>query len=74
MSSLDIIQQGHDEYAAKGKGLLTHMESFDTFFSLKLAYLIFAAAEQLSINLQYNSYQGNQRSQTTEASLHISAH
>ena len=52
MSSLNIIQQGHDEYAAKGKGLLTQMESFDTFFSLKLAYLIFAAAEQFSINLQ----------------------
>ena len=53
MSSLDIIQQGHNEYAAKGKGLLTQMESFDTstFFSLKLAYLIFAAAEQFSINL-----------------------
>ena len=51
MSSLDIIQQGHDEYAAKGKGLLTH-EIFDTFLSLKLAYLIFAAAEQFSINLQ----------------------
>ena len=28
------------------------MEKFETFFSLKLAYLIFSAAEQLSINLQ----------------------
>ena len=28
------------------------MESFDTFFSLKLSYLVFAAAEQFSINLQ----------------------
>lgn len=46
MTSLDIIQQGHDEYAAKGKGLLAQMESFDTFISLKLAHLIFAAAEQ----------------------------
>ena len=52
MSSLHIIQQGHDEYAAKGKGLLMHMESFDTFFSLKLAYLVFAATEQFSVNLQ----------------------
>ena len=51
MSSLDI-QQGHDEYAAKGKSLLMQMETFDTFFSLKLAYLIFAAAEQFSKNLQ----------------------
>ena len=52
MSTLDIVQQGHDEYAAKGKGLLTQMESFDTFFSLKLAHLVFSAAEQFSTNLQ----------------------
>ena len=52
MSSLEIIQQGHDEYAAKGKGLLMRMESFDTLFSLKLAYLVFSAAEQFSTNLQ----------------------
>ena len=31
---------------------MTQIETFDTFFSLKLAYLIFAAAEQFSINLQ----------------------
>lgn len=46
------IKQGHDEYAAKASGALLSMESFETFFSLKLAYLIFSAAEQLSINLQ----------------------
>ncbi len=28
------------------------MESFDTFFSLKLAYMVFSAAEQSSTNLQ----------------------
>ena len=47
MSTLEVVQQGHDEYAAKGKGLLTQMKSFETFFSLKLAYLIFAAAEEI---------------------------
>ena len=52
MSALEVIQQGHDEHAAKAKGLLTQMESFETFFSLKLGYGIFSAAEQLSINLQ----------------------
>ena len=52
MSSLDIIQQGHDEYAAKGKVLLAQMKLFDTFISLKFGHLIFAAAEQFSINLQ----------------------
>ena len=52
MSTLDVVQQGCDEYAAKGKGLLTPMESFDTYFSLKLASLVFSAAEQFSTNLQ----------------------
>ena len=51
-TALEEIQQGHDDYAAKASGLLAHMEKFDTFFSLKLAYLLFSACEQLSINLQ----------------------
>ena len=51
-SALDEIKSGNDEYAAKGSGLLLSMEKFDTFFGLKLSYLIFSAAEQLSINLQ----------------------
>ena len=52
MSTLEVIREGHDEYAAKGRGLLMHMESFKTFFSLKLAHLVFSAAEQFSTNLQ----------------------
>ena len=28
------------------------METFDTFLALKVAYLVFSSAEQLSINLQ----------------------
>ena len=52
MSTLEVVQQGQDEYAAKGKGLLMQMESFDIFFSLKLSFLIFSAAEQFSTNLQ----------------------
>ena len=47
MSTLDIIQEGRDEYAARGKGVLTEMESFDASFSL-----VFSAAEQFSTNLQ----------------------
>ena len=46
--ALDVIQQGHDEYSAKGRGLLMQMESFDIFFSLKLGHLVFAAAEQFT--------------------------
>ena len=46
------IHLGHDEYAAKGSGLLTLMRNFETYFALKLAYLVFSSSEQLSINLQ----------------------
>ena len=52
MSTLEVIQQGHNEYAAKGKGLLLRMDSFDLFLGLHLAYRVFSAAEQLSVNLQ----------------------
>lgn len=41
MSTLQVVQQGRDEYAAKAMGLLTQMESFETFFSLHLSNLIF---------------------------------
>ena len=51
-STLEVVEQGHDDHAAKAEGLLIKMETFELFFSLKLAYRIFSAAEQLSINLQ----------------------
>ena len=51
-STLQVVEQGHDDHAAKAEGLLTKMETFELFFSLKLAYRIFSAAEQFSINLQ----------------------
>ena len=41
MSTLQVVQQGRDEYAAKEKGLQTQMESFETFFSFHLSNLIF---------------------------------
>ena len=52
ISTLEVVQQGHDEYTAKDKGLLARMESFDLFFGLHLAFCTFPAAEQLSVNLQ----------------------
>ena len=52
MTALEVVEQDHDDHAAKAEGLLTKMESFEVFFSLKLAYRIFSAAEQFSINLQ----------------------
>ena len=51
-NALDEIKLGHDEYAAKGNGLAIRMENFDTYFGLKLSYLLFSVTEQLSINLQ----------------------
>ena len=51
-AELEEIENGNDEYAAKARGLLSSMELFDTFFGLKLAFLLFSAAEQFSINLQ----------------------
>ena len=52
LTTLEEVQKGHDEYAAKASGLRVRMESFDIYFGLKLAYLFFSAAEQFSINLQ----------------------
>ena len=52
MVTLEQIQVGHDEYAAKASGLLNKMEQFNTYFGLKLAHQIFAPTEQFSTNLQ----------------------
>ena len=52
MDTLEQIQVGHDEYAAKASGLLNKMEQFNTYFGLKLANQIFAPTEQFSTNLQ----------------------
>lgn len=50
--TLDEVRKGKDEYAAKANGLLMHMETFELFFGLKLAHLLFSASEQFSTNLQ----------------------
>lgn len=46
ITTLNTIQQGHDDYAAKAKGLLTQMELFDTLLGLKIAYLVYSHSEQ----------------------------
>ena len=50
--TIEEVQKGRDEYAAKARGLCMKMEMFETLFGLKLAHFIFATAEQFSINLQ----------------------
>lgn len=46
LSTLEEVQKGHDEYAAKASRLHARMELFDTYFGLKLSHLVFSAAEQ----------------------------
>ena len=72
LEALDIIKQGRDEYAMKANGYLTQMEQFSTFFGLKLAHLIFAATEQLSLTLQAkdtNVAEGLQAAEMTKSYL-----
>ena len=52
METLDEVKSGRDDYAAKANGLLMRMETFEVFFGLKLAYLLFSASEQFATNLQ----------------------
>ena len=56
LSTLEEVQKGYDEYAAKASGLHARMELFDTYFGLKFSYLVFSAAEQFSVNLQAKNY------------------
>ena len=49
---LHEVQMGTDDYAAKARGILTRMETFEIYFGFNVAYLIFAASEQLSVNIQ----------------------
>ena len=49
-ATLEEVEKGHDEYAAKAHGMLIQLELFDTFFGLKLAHLVFFTSEQYSIN------------------------
>lgn len=48
----DIHDSGRDEYSLKAGGYFRSLEKFNTYFGLKLSYLLFSATEQLSIALQ----------------------
>lgn len=74
MTALKVVEQGHDDHAAKAQDLLTKIDSFDVFFSLKLAYRIFSAAEQFSINFQAKDTtvsEGIKRCSSSEIAIHI---
>ena len=51
-ATIEEVEKSH-EYAAKAHGMLIQLKTFDTFFGLKLAHLIFSVCEQFSINLQF---------------------
>ena len=48
----DINLNTHDEYGLKAGGVLSALEKFETFFSLRLCYLLFGCAENTSKVLQ----------------------
>lgn len=51
--ALQIIgESSYDDYGRRTSGLLALMDKYDTYFDLKLSYLIFSGTEETSINLQ----------------------
>ena len=44
-----IAEETHGESSHKALGLVALMETFSTFFGLKLAFLVFSATEQASL-------------------------
>ena len=48
----EITDTTHDEYGQRANGVLSSLDKFDSVFGLKLGYLLFGAAEQLSRALQ----------------------
>ncbi len=48
----EINSTTHDEYGLKAAGILASLEKFSILFGLKLGYILFAAAEQVSKSLQ----------------------
>ena len=46
-----ISEESHDDYGRRANAILSQLQRFDTFFGIKLPYLVFSATEQTSINL-----------------------
>ncbi len=47
-----ISNESHDDYGRRANGILALLERFDTYFGLKLSFLVFSATEQMSNALQ----------------------
>lgn len=53
MEALETMgKESHDDYGRRANGLLAQLERFQTYFRLKLSYLVFSASEQTSTTLQ----------------------
>ena len=50
-----ISEQSYDDYGRRAHGILSQLERFDTYFGLKLSFLVFSATEQASKPLQYKN-------------------
>lgn len=48
----EVNETQHDDNGALAGGVLARMEKFETYWGLKLAHLVFSAAEELSRSLQ----------------------
>ena len=64
-----INAETHDDYGRKAGGYLAQMDKFSTFFGLKLAHLIFAGTEQLSLTLQSKNITIQEASNATESAI-----
>ena len=47
-----VSETCYDDYGRRANGLHAQLEKFDTYFGLKLSYLLFSGTEQTSTNLQ----------------------
>ena len=48
----EISEESHDDYGRRANGVMAQLQRFDTYFGLKLSYLIFSGTEQTSTSLQ----------------------
>ena len=64
---LEHLGQGSGDSSAKATGLSINMEQFQSFFGLKLSYMVFVAVEQLATTLQSKSITANLCSQSGQA-------
>lgn len=48
----EFSEESHDECGQKAAGILAMLEKFNTYFGLRLSYLIFCPTQQLSKTLQ----------------------